>query len=50
MLEADLDDKTIESIIRAHPKGIGAKYADRDDLDRDIARTREKTAASSQDD
>jgi hypothetical protein len=50
MFEAGLDDQTIEDIIRAHPKGVGAKYADRDDLDRDIARTREKTAARSQDD
>jgi hypothetical protein len=50
MIEAGLDDKTIENIIRAHPKGIGAKYANRDDLDQDIVRTREKTAASSRDD
>jgi Mesyanzhinovviridae DNA primase len=50
MLEKGLDDRTIENIIRAHPNGIGEKYADRDDLDRDIARVREKTATPSQDD
>jgi hypothetical protein len=48
MIEKGLDDRTIENIIRAHPNGIGEKYADRDDLDRDIARVREKTAAPSQ--
>src|SRR3984893_2637738 len=32
MLEQGLNDETIETIIRAHPKGIGEKYADRDDL------------------
>jgi Family of unknown function (DUF5906)/RepB DNA-primase from phage plasmid len=50
MIEEGLDDKTIETIIRAHPTGIGEKHADRDDLDRDIARVREKTAVSSPDD
>jgi hypothetical protein len=48
MLEEGLDDKTIENIIRAHPSGIGEKYADRDDLDREIARVREKIAAPTQ--
>jgi DNA-directed RNA polymerase subunit N (RpoN/RPB10) len=49
MIEAGLDDKMIENLVRAHPKGIGEKYADRDDLDREIARVREKTAVPSQD-
>jgi len=38
-----LDDATIENVINAHPEGIGAKYADRHDLNRDIARVRAKT-------
>src|SRR5262249_45221297 len=44
LIEQGLDDKVIENLICAHPKGIGAKYADRDDLDKDIARVRAKTA------
>jgi hypothetical protein len=43
LIELGLDDETIGAIILTHPKGIGAKYADRDDLDRDIARTRVKS-------
>ncbi|MGC1293449.1 MAG: primase-helicase family protein, partial [Alloacidobacterium sp.] len=50
MLEEGLDDNTIENIIRAHPTGIGEKYADRDDLNEEIARVRQKTAAPSQGD
>jgi hypothetical protein len=48
MLEAGLDDETIEVIIRAHPKGIGEKYKDRDDLDQEIVRVKAKTALHSQ--
>jgi putative DNA primase/helicase len=33
----------LKNIIYAHPQGIGAKYADRDDLDKEIARVRAKT-------
>jgi hypothetical protein len=43
LIELGHDDETIENIIHAHPKGIGAKYANRDDLDREIARIRAKT-------
>ncbi len=38
-----LDDATIENVIDAYPEGIGEKYADRNDLDREIARVRAKT-------
>ena len=41
--EGDLPDDLIEKLIYAHPKGIGEKYADRDDLDVEIARIRRKT-------
>jgi len=37
-----LDDKAIENIVYAHPKGLGAKYAGRNDLDKEIARVRAK--------
>jgi Family of unknown function (DUF5906)/RepB DNA-primase from phage plasmid len=50
MLEEGLDDDTIENIIHAHPTGIGEKYAERDDLDREIARIKKKIAASPQGD
>ena len=43
LIELGLDDETIENIIYVHPEGIGAKYADRDDLDREIERIRAKT-------
>jgi hypothetical protein len=42
LIERGLDDVLIERIIREHPDGVGAKYADRDDLDREIARVRTK--------
>jgi hypothetical protein len=34
----------IENVAYAHPKGIGAKYADRNDLDEDISRIRAKSS------
>ena len=40
--ERDLPDDIIENLIYAHPKGIGEKYADRSDLDKEIARIRRK--------
>jgi len=42
LIEQTLDDATIENIISAHPDGIGEKYADRNDLDREVARVRAK--------
>jgi hypothetical protein len=45
LIDQGLDDQTIEDIIYAHPKGIGEKYANRNDLDREIARVRKKTAS-----
>jgi len=50
LIALKLDDQAIENLIYAHPKGIGAKYANRDDLDKEIARVREKTAVPAQDD
>src|SRR6266480_3861520 len=41
--EKDFPDDLIEKLIYAHPKGIGEKYADRSDLDKEIARVRAKT-------
>ncbi len=41
--EKDFPDDLIEKLIYAHPKGIGEKYADRRDLDKEIARVRAKT-------
>ena len=46
LIDRDLDDMTIERIIRAHPNGIGSKYVDRADLDKEIARIRSKASAS----
>jgi hypothetical protein len=43
LIKEGLEDKTIENVIYAHPQGIGAKYANRDDLDKEIARVRIKT-------
>ena len=34
LISLGLEDKAIENIVYAHPKGIGAKYADRNDLDK----------------
>lgn len=45
LIERDLNDLTIERIIRHYPRGIGAKYVNRTDLDAEIARVRGKTAA-----
>jgi hypothetical protein len=42
LIERGKDDAEIENIIHAHPKGIGQKYVDRDDLDKEIARIRQK--------
>jgi len=46
LIELEHADETIENIIHAHPEGIGAKYADRDDLDREITRIRGKTGST----
>jgi hypothetical protein len=43
LIECGRSDDTIENLIYAHPGGIGEKYADRDDLDKEIARIRAKT-------
>lgn len=40
LIDRGLDDTTIERIIRHHDDGIGAKYAFRGDLDREIVRIR----------
>jgi hypothetical protein len=45
LIELDLDDATIERVIRAYPGGIGSKYVGRSDLGAEIARVRSKTAA-----
>jgi len=37
-----LDDKKITEIIEYHPSGIGEKYVGRNDLDKEVARIREK--------
>jgi hypothetical protein len=42
MVVRNLDNPTIERIIRHYPQGIGAKYINRNDLDREISRVREK--------
>ena len=47
MLEEGLDEITIHKIIRAHPKGIGAKYSGREDLDKEIARVKAKALIAS---
>jgi hypothetical protein len=46
LVTVGLDDGVIESIIRHQPHGIGAKYLDRDDLDREIGRIRAKARAT----
>jgi hypothetical protein len=43
-----LDDATIERIISHYPEGIGAKYSDRIDLDREIRRIRDKASRRDQ--
>jgi len=43
LIECGRSDDTIENLIYAHPNGIGEKYADRDDLDKEIARVRART-------
>ena len=43
LIKRGLSDQSIENLIYAHPQGIGAKYADREDLDKEIARIRGKT-------
>ncbi len=45
LIRLGLDDKAIKNVIYAHPNGIGEKYAGRDDLDKEIARVRRKTAS-----
>ena len=37
---------TIERLIRMHPAGIGAKYAERNDLDKEIASYSEEAIAA----
>src|ERR1051326_2813374 len=44
LIKREVPDEIIERVIYAHPKGIGVKYADRHDLDTEIARVRYKTA------
>ncbi|HEV2175022.1 MAG TPA: DNA-primase RepB domain-containing protein, partial [Nitrospira sp.] len=44
LIELGHDDQKIENIIHAQPEGIGAKYVNRNDLDREISRIRAKTA------
>jgi Mesyanzhinovviridae DNA primase len=44
LIKREVPDEIIERVIYAHPKGIGEKYADRHDLDTEIARVRYKTA------
>jgi hypothetical protein len=46
LIDRDLDDMTIERVIRAHPNGVGAKHVGRSDLDKEIARIRSKLSAS----
>jgi Family of unknown function (DUF5906) len=41
----NLDDATIERIIRAYPNGVGEKYVNRTDLGVEIIRARTKTSA-----
>ena len=42
LVERGVEDAMIERVIRAHPAGIGSKYVDRDDLDKEIAGIRSK--------
>jgi hypothetical protein len=44
LISRNLDDMTIERIIRYYQAGIGAKYAERTDLDREIRRIRERSS------
>jgi hypothetical protein len=44
LIERGLPDAMIERVIRAYPKGIGEKYAGRDDLAKEIARVRSKAS------
>jgi hypothetical protein len=37
LIRQGVDDDAIENVIYAHPRGIGEKYAGRDDLDKEIA-------------
>jgi RepB DNA-primase from phage plasmid len=46
LIEHGLDDAAILKVINAHPEGIGEKYADRNDLDREVVRVRAKTQIS----
>jgi hypothetical protein len=45
MCRASMSDDEIQLVIKKHPSGIGAKYANRHDIDKEIARVRQKTAA-----
>jgi P4 family phage/plasmid primase-like protien len=42
LVERGVADTMIERVIRAHPAGVGLKYINRDDLDKEIARIRSK--------
>jgi hypothetical protein len=44
LIARELDNATIERVIRAHPNGVGAKYINRSDLDKEIARIRSKVS------
>jgi hypothetical protein len=48
LISRNLDDTTIERIIRYYPQGIGSKYAERTDLDREIRRIRERSSKREQ--
>jgi hypothetical protein len=45
LINLDLDDSSIERVIRTFPGGISSKYTKRSDLAGEIARVRTKTAA-----
>jgi hypothetical protein len=47
LVNRGFDDAMIKRVIRAHPAGIGSKYVDRDDLDKEIARIRPKISLRS---
>ncbi len=44
LIARDLDDGTIKAIVEHHPLGVGEKYAERPDLDREIVRIRTKSS------
>lgn len=46
LMKKNLTDDQIAEVIEDHPDGIGHKYRDRDDLEKDIARVRTKPPTS----